>query len=327
LTQKASGIESVEAQTLRAEVDEVWDTIRSGLTNTGRVESIDAELARMQTRAEVVADRLTEITKEADEMKAELELIAKRTIVFKGKRAQAQALVDGETPSTVSPELAASQNQITNLQATLATLMQVLATQAPTVIQSMPPSMLANLTGPTTGAAQGAPPQLAAPVAISQAVVPSVQAAALPVASLHPGPGLQPAQGGGLAQAVARTPTPTRASSTASVALAGAGVARGTARKAAIVGAKTLGVRKAAIKDAAVRQRVPADDDEELNDSDVQAQLLAYHQAAASRAAAAEALQAPVVDATLSVSEMPMGEDSDGLPELAEEAAPCQHPQ
>jgi len=146
LTARASGINSTEAQTLRSELDIAWQAVRSGMSHQEQDDSIGEEIVRLEGRAEVVGTRIIEMEKEMAEAKEEMELLARRVIMFRTQQDAVRKLVAGKAKPTVQTGSDQQAEQIQQLQNTILSLVQALAAQAPTVVQGMNPQILATLT-------------------------------------------------------------------------------------------------------------------------------------------------------------------------------------
>jgi len=282
-----------------------------------QVESITTELTRIQERATVVSHRIQEITKEHADAQAELELLARRTIMFREKRAAIQTSIDSaaQVSAPADPthgQLAQTTAQLAQVQTALSSLLQVLAVQAPALVQQLPPQVVAGLTTvaavqpgaavPPVQAEQAlAPPAVVAPAAVPLQHVPAQGLETLPQQHQQPAPAQQGAAGALTAQ-VAQAPTPSRA--------LGASAAGGAAGRHTSLGRATLGVLHKQTKAARSQSRttpgdgLPAapmeDEEDDMNseptDDQVQQQLATF--AAMAAATAPVAWAAPVTDGT-----------------------------
>ena len=248
----------------------------------------------METRAETVTDRLHSLQKDMQEASEELQLIARRLISFRAKRTEAQALVDGENKAAQSTTIAAPQDptaaaQILDLQATVATLVSALAAQAPGIVQSMPPQMLANIAGMAATAQQQQQQQQQQHFTTAGGTPTTPQPATMNN-GIGTAPMQQPQPQQQLAALVSQVPTPARASPEVAAQAPQLAAAEGPSTRG-----ETLGVSKTAIKrgfKAQGRTRGGAissmDEDPEVSDEEVAAQLRSFAEAGAARAAAAQ---------------------------------------
>ena len=226
------------------------------------MQSYSDELERMQTREATITERLIDLDKEKSECETELTLLAARIAHFKQRRNEVQASMM-PPPTTVriaedNEQSIKTSAQLAQMQMALASLVSALATQAPSVVQSLPPAVLQGLAATMATAApttQASPPQLGigmAPVQPAQAMAPQT-----PVVAPHGAPpAAAPLTGGPpvalgyaavTAAQVAAVPTPLKPS------------AHGGAAGHRTSGGACLGVRRKAIKSAMKEQRQNGD--------------------------------------------------------------------
>jgi len=142
------------------------------MSSQDQYDSLTEEITRIQARAEAVTASLSELQKQAQDSQDELQILAKRIILFKAKRTKVEKLLTASALPTVSlsdeqQQQSIAAAQVAQLQQTLVGLMSVLAVQAPAVVQSMDPAVLAGLAG---NAIPTAPPTISTPTAIGTAV-------------------------------------------------------------------------------------------------------------------------------------------------------------
>jgi len=277
------------------------------MPSTERADSYREELTRIEARAETVSGKIADLKKEQIEAEEELQLLARRAVLFKTKLQETQKLIDGE-PITPTAATGAQQEQATvqiaELQETVRSLVAALAQQAPQIVQSMPQNVLAAMAAQAQQQQQAQQQPQQQPQ--QQQQMPALGTTQAPPA-VNPGIVAAADPYGVETGAIARVPTPTRNQ--------GPRAQPGVAAGHRTAGSHVLGVSRGAIKkaskgSAATQPRgvatVAMDDDAseaEADDAAVQEQLLAFQAAHAIAAQQAQlAQQAMPVTATHSDS-------------------------
>ena len=107
LTCRHSGVDSEQAWAIRKDLDDSWAAIRTTMEPDAQLESLTAEIERMQLRAETVSTRLQELVKETAEAEAELQILARRSLMFK----QQKELVTKKLEDRKQPAISATAAQ------------------------------------------------------------------------------------------------------------------------------------------------------------------------------------------------------------------------
>jgi len=202
MTQQASGVLSPQTVALRTEIDNGWSMIRAGLPASDRVASLEAEISKMQSKAEALEDEVGDLRKRLDETESELELTAERIQTFQGMLAEAKELRDGPKAAAPVADPAAAA-QLAQVTATLSGLIQALSAQAPGLLAALPPGVLAGLQPPSQ--------TLPAPAPMEAGTFGGAWQAQPPLQAALEQPPTQTLQAPTIQAALAGTPTPARA--------------------------------------------------------------------------------------------------------------------